>query len=85
MKLPLIPQDKANHLIYGLIIYTVILPINIYLAMLMVVFAGVGKEVYDHMNRDEHVPDLYDAIYIVVGGLIGFIISIITKEGLQLF
>jgi hypothetical protein len=53
--------------------------------MLMVVFAGVGKEVYDHMNRDEHTPDVYDAIYIVIGGLLGFIISIITKEGLQLF
>ena len=48
MKLPLVKQDKANHFIYGFIIYILIyLFYDNYLPLIMVFLIAVGKEIYD--------------------------------------
>ena len=51
MKLPLIPLDKANHIIYGLVIYIIAnLFVENILAFGAVVLFGAGKELYDYKS-----------------------------------
>jgi hypothetical protein len=51
MKLPLIPLDKANHIIYGLLIYIIAnLFVENILAFGAVVLFGAGKELYDYKS-----------------------------------
>jgi hypothetical protein len=48
MKLPIIPQDKANHFIYGFIIYILSnLFLNAYASFSIVYLFALGKECYD--------------------------------------
>lgn len=48
MKLPLIPQDKANHFIYGFVIYFLLnLFFNDYTSFAFVFLFAFSKEVYD--------------------------------------
>lgn len=88
MKLPKIPYDKALHLIYGLVIFIVtyfitnlLIPfpfISVLCGFGMVFIIGFGKEIYDHQNKDRHTSDIVDAMYTIVGGLLGFIVYLIT-------
>lgn len=51
MKLPLIPQDKANHFIYGFAIYILSnLFINSYASFSIVFLFALGKECYDEYS-----------------------------------
>jgi hypothetical protein len=51
MKLPLIPLDKANHIIYGFLIYIIAnLFVENILAFGAVVLFGAGKELYDYKS-----------------------------------
>jgi hypothetical protein len=48
MKLPLIPQDKANHIIYGLVIFLLSnLFLNNYFSFVVAFTFALGKEIYD--------------------------------------
>ena len=68
--LPLIPQDKANHAIYGAALACAGLIAHSPLAGLIVCAAfAVGKEVYDQVSK-KGTPDLMDAVATVVGGLL---------------
>ena len=42
-----IPQDKANHAFYGLLIYSLVAMYNPLVAVLVVLVVGAGKEVLD--------------------------------------
>lgn len=78
MNLPMIPQDKANHMIYGLVIFTV--PAVLFTALVglgVCVIAAFSKELYDLQHKDSHTPDIYDAIWTIAGGAFGFIISLL--------
>lgn len=77
-------HDKKLHFIAGLIISgltglaVIYLLKNDNLLVFMVSFgmsvlAGTGKEIYDSMNPDRHVADLYDAVYTFAGGLVAAI------------
>lgn len=80
MKLPMLKQDKANHLIYGLLIFSTIYPIfGLLIASIICSLFAFGKEVYDYMNKDKHTPDLKDALITIVGGLLAYIIIFINK------
>ena len=76
-KLPLIPQDKANHFIYGILIYFIV---NLFFGIISAVAIGVvvaiGKEIYDdkHVN---HTSDWKDAAYTMGGVLLGVLITIL--------
>lgn len=51
MKLPLIPLDKANHIIYGIIIYIIAnLFLENILAFGVVILFATGKELYDYKS-----------------------------------
>ena len=67
--LPLIPQDKANHVIYGMIIYYIVQFILSPVATLaLVVGVAVGKEVYDWLSN-KGTPEFLDFMTTVMGAL----------------
>ena len=63
----MIAEDKKKHLIAGALISLSSFWISPILALLLVVSIGVLKEIYDYYFGG--TPDLYDAIYTIVGGL----------------
>ncbi len=78
MKLLLIPQDKANHFIYGFVIYmlTSIL-FDGWIPLLTVVFFAAGKEIiYDKIMK-KGTPELLDFIFTIVSGLLLYIQTLI--------
>jgi hypothetical protein len=67
-KLPLIPQDKANHFVYGFIIFFILnLVLSPYFALIGAIVAAVAKEVYDQIKYGGF--DYKDAIVTVVPGV----------------
>lgn len=67
--LPLIPQDKANHVIYGMIIYYLAQFILTPVATLALVVAfAIGKEVYDWLSK-KGTPEFLDFMSTVMGAL----------------
>lgn len=78
MKLPLFPQDKVNHYLYGTIIYMLsYLVLNYYFAMIPVVLIGAAKEIYDYKTKKGN-PDMFDFVWTVLGGLMCLVIVLIT-------
>lgn len=79
--LPPIEPDKAGHLQagYGIALFSqqaaeAALPqahpvARVAVALIPVVVAALGKEVYDAQHRDRHTPDAADAVATVAGGL----------------
>ena len=70
-------HDKALHALVGgaifsaaYVLFTLAGLPALHIAAGAVVLAAVGKEVYDHLNRDKHTPDLMDAVATVAGGAI---------------
>ena len=69
MKLPLIPLDKANHIIYGLVIYIMAnLFVENILAFGAVVLFGAGKELYDYKSYGKF--DVLDLLATISGALL---------------
>jgi hypothetical protein len=51
MNIPLIPLDKANHFIYGFVIYFIAnLFLNPFISLGVVLLFALGKEVVDEIN-----------------------------------
>lgn len=46
----MLPQDKANHLAYGMILYGVIGLLDTVIALVFVIVVAVGKEVADKLG-----------------------------------
>ncbi len=84
--LPMLPQDKANHFIYGLLIFLLFKIILVrystktlkrrisLIGIISCSLFGISKEIYDYLNKDVHTPDIYDAVITILGGLIGLLI-----------
>ena len=68
MNLPVLPQDKANHAIYGAVIAAIVSVVGLPLALLVVAGFAIGKEVYDW--RQNKQPEMLDAVATVCGGLL---------------
>lgn len=75
-KLPLIPVDKANHFIYGCLIYFIaqIWLVPVY-ALSVVILIGVLKELYDKISG-KGTPDIMDSIWTILGAIPLFLIQI---------
>ena len=74
--LPEIKEDKANHFIYGLLIYFIItLLFGDLIGMIVCLLSAILKEIYDHYNPN-HRFDWWDFIWTVMGGLVGLLIHI---------
>lgn len=82
MKLPMLAQDKANHVVYGIVVYTIInlLLYNVTyvneISLMAAVFVGLAKEVMDYIDKKTpHTVDYKDFIATSIGGIFGYIIS----------
>ena len=72
-KLPQLPQDKANHFVYGVVMFTLLLLIKSpEIALAIVVVIGVAKEVYDKYSGTG-TPDVLDAVATMCGGSMGYL------------
>jgi hypothetical protein len=72
MSLPLLPQDKANHFVYGALIASPTSFFDLYIAIVAVVMVGVGKEVLDWWQNQrgaKHGVEFMDAVATICGGL----------------
>ena len=72
-----IPADKANHFIYGLVLFAALaFPINPIFALASVILVGVLKEIYDKVTGTG-TPDMLDAVATSLGGLAGYICTLV--------
>lgn len=75
-KLPLIPEDKANHFVYGIVIYFIVnLVLGLIAAVALGVAAAIGKEFYDD-HHPNHTADWKDAAYTIAGVILGVLITL---------
>lgn len=69
MELPTAPHDKANHFIYGFVIFVLSnLFLNEWISLLIVCIFAFGKEVFDEWEYGGF--DIYDAIWTIAPALI---------------
>ena len=70
MKKILIPQDKANHFVYGFLIFIFF---NIFLSDLIslsiIVFIALIKEVYDKISK-KGTPEILDFVFSILPSLL---------------
>ena len=72
--IPQLPQDKANHLIYGLLMFMVMTPFTgALLAVLAVAIIGALKEIIHDKLMGKGTPDFWDFVATAAGGILGFI------------
>lgn len=68
-RLPQIPQDKANHFVYGAILALAAMALSSpEMAAAAVVIAAVGKELLDLAGHG--TPEVLDAVATVAGGAV---------------
>jgi hypothetical protein len=71
-----IPADKVLHFAAGAILFAAALPfIGATYALAFAVVAGFVKELYDALNKENHTPDIWDALVTSAGGALGFFCS----------
>lgn len=76
--MPLIPQDKANHFIYGLAIFLAVgLAFGAIPGLAAAILIGAAKEIYDRVSG-KGTPDVYDFVATVVGGVAGFLCTFVA-------
>ena len=77
MNLPQLPQDKANHFIYGAVICLILsFAIPAFYAMLVAVCVGIAKEIYDKVSQ-KGTPDLMDALVTALGAILVYIATLV--------
>ena len=74
-----IEQDKIMHFIAGIIVCFVVALIfkNPMYGLIGAVIAGIGKEVWDYYDYGK--PDFMDCLATWVGGIAGYIVSVLVK------
>jgi hypothetical protein len=78
MNLPNLPQDKANHALYGVAIYAVAASIFSAPFSMVVVFAfAAGKDLFDSVLKQKQFSTL-DMTATLCGGLVGMYIGLFT-------
>lgn len=79
MKLPQIRQDRANHFIYGFVIYIIASVFFIPLiSFLITAIIALGKELYDEYDYGGF--DIKDLIFTITAPLILLILQIIKHN-----
>ena len=77
MKKILIPQDKANHFVYGFLIFAFFSLFFTELTCLIIVsFVAAAKEVYDKVSK-KGTPEILDFVFTIIPALILTLINII--------
>lgn len=65
-----IPSDKVMHFASGSVLFALLWHWTSWWALLIVASVAVSKEVYDHMHRDIHTPEVMDALATIGGALV---------------
>jgi hypothetical protein len=79
-RLSTIPSDKVMHFAVGVVLFAVLLPfVGSITSMAVVATAAVGKEIYDYLNKDNHTPDVWDALATIAGGGVGLLCVVLAK------
>lgn len=73
----MIPLDKQAHFFSGAFVFFTIAPWDSFLAAGVCIAAAVFKEVYDLCNKENHTPDLFDAVATILGGASAWIIRLL--------
>ena len=75
--LPIIPEDKANHLIYGVLSFIILkfIGLPVMYTLIGVFVVGVIKEYMDYkvksrVKLSEHIMDI---VWTVIGGIAGLL------------
>lgn len=68
-----VSPDKLGHFTAGVLIYAAFHFLNPVLGILAVSIAAIGKEIYDYLHKENHTPDVWDAVTTILGGVAGFI------------
>jgi hypothetical protein len=72
-----VPADKANHFIYGIVLFILLVfALSPLAALVAVTVTGIVKEVYDKVTATG-TPDAWDAVATAAGGLAGYICTLI--------
>jgi hypothetical protein len=72
-----IPADKANHFIYGIVLFILLVfALSPLAALVAVTVTGIVKEVYDKVTGTG-TPDYLDAVATALGGLAGYICTLV--------
>lgn len=83
MVIPLIPQDKANHFIYGAVVaFIVSLVVSPVLALAATAVVAVGKELsdwYQNTKGGSHGVEGLDAVATIIGGVMVVLPQLINK------
>lgn len=79
MKLPLIPQDKANHIVYGFVIYFIAnLFLNTYYSLGIVIIFALSKEAIDQVKYKGF--DWKDLVVTLIPAIMFLIKFLILKD-----
>jgi hypothetical protein len=70
-RIPL-PLDKQAHFICGLIITAVLTPFIWWYSVIVVSMIATAKEIYDDTHKDTHNSDVWDLLFTIAGGALGY-------------
>ena len=74
----MIPVDKQLHIYSGGMLAGLLIPFSVQTAFFGVLFAGIGKELYDLVSK-KGTPEIADAFATMVGGSIVVIAHILIN------
>ena len=78
--LPVISQDKANHFIYGVLIYSLgQLLFPGWISLILVLLIAILKEYWDD-KHPPHKADPMDVVWTIAGSFLGLFISLTTTS-----
>lgn len=69
-----VPADKQAHALAGFIIAAVLTPFIGWSSVLVVSLIATAKELYDDMNKDIHMADVWDLLVTIAGGAFGYLL-----------
>lgn len=74
---PIIPEDKANHFIYGSVITALSMIVFNHVVSFGICFGmAAAKELFDkYDHKPNSNPDFYDFLWTLLGGLLSILIS----------
>lgn len=71
-----IPHDKQGHFIAGVLAYALAHFAGPMAGMAVVITMAIGKEIYDQFHRENHTPEVLDAVATILGGVVGYICGV---------
>lgn len=78
MSMPMMDQDKANHFIWGLAIFSFGFILNIWAGIILCAVIAAVKELYHDKYLGKGTPDYKDFLATLAGGLSGAAVAVLA-------